>query len=111
MRHSMSQSDLRIIQHESDVAARRLIRQLRLPYDDLADFRQELVLDVIARLPAFDPKRGSLGAFVGILMRNKARRLADAVRRERRLHGAVPISLSEALHDGDCVACSDFISE
>lgn len=58
MRCSISQDDLRTILHEADVAARRLLWQLRLSRDDLEDIRQDLLADVIARLRGFDPDRG-----------------------------------------------------
>ncbi len=111
MSHAISQSDLQILQFESDVAARRLIRKLRLPYDDLADLRQELLVDLIARLPAFDPERGSLGAFAGIVMANKATRIAHKVKRDRRLYGAVPASLDETLPDSEGLTRADLIAE
>ena len=111
MSHAISQSDLQILQFESDVAARRLIRKLRLPYDDLADLRQDLLLDLFARLPAFDPERGSLGAFAGIVMANKATRIANKVKRERQLYGAVPASLDETLPNGDGATRGDLIAE
>ena len=59
MSPSISHSDLQILHHEAELVARRLVRRLRLPNCDLADLRQELLLDLIARLPAFDPLRGS----------------------------------------------------
>jgi RNA polymerase sigma-70 factor (ECF subfamily) len=111
MRHSISRSDLQIIQHEADIVARRLIRQLRLPYDDLADIRQELLLDLFARLPAFDPERGSLGAFAGIVMANRATRIAHKARRDRRLYGAVPASLDETLPNSAGATRGDLIGE
>lgn len=111
MSHAISQSDLQILQFESDVAARRLIRKLRLPYDDLADLRQELLLDLFARLSAFDPERGSLGAFAGVVMANKATRIAKKVKRERRLYGAVPASLDETLSDSDGATRGDLVAE
>jgi RNA polymerase sigma-70 factor (ECF subfamily) len=107
----LTPASLQIIQHEADIAARRLIRKLRIPYDDLADLRQELLVDLIARLPAFDPKRGSLGAFAGIVMANRAARIAHKVKRERRLYGAVPTSLDETLPKGDGATRGDFVSE
>jgi DNA-directed RNA polymerase specialized sigma24 family protein len=109
--HAIPQSDLQILQFESDVAARRLIRKLRLPYDDLADLRQELLLDLFARLKAFDPERGSLGAFAGIVMANKATRIANKVKRDRRLYGAVPASLDETLPDSDGATRGDLVAE
>jgi RNA polymerase sigma-70 factor (ECF subfamily) len=107
----LTPSSLQIIQHEADIAARRLVRSLRLSKDDLADVRQELLVDVIARLPCFDPKRGSLGAFAGIVMANRAARLAHKVKRERRLYGAVPTSLDETLPEGDGSTRGDRVSE
>lgn len=111
MQSPISRADLQILLHEADGAARRLIRKLRLSKDDLADFRQELLVDVIARLPAFDPQRGSLGAFAGIVMANRAARLAHKVKRERRLYGAVPTSLDETLSEGNGVTRGDLVSE
>lgn len=111
MQSPISRADLQILLHEADGAARRLIRKLRLSKDHLADFRQELFVDLIARLPAFDPKRGSLGAFAGIVMANRATRLAHKVKQERRLYGAVPTSLDETLPESDGATRGDLVSE
>jgi len=111
MQSSISQADLQTLLHEADIAARRLIRKLRLSKDDLADVRQDLLVDVIARLPAFDPKRGSLGAFAGIVMANRAARVAHKVKRERRLCGVAPTSLDEPVPDGDGAARGDLVAE
>ena len=111
MRPSISQSDLKILLHEADLAARRLCRQLRLPHQELADLRQEFLLDLIARLPAFDPKRGSLGAFAGTVMANRATRIAWNVACDRRLYGIVPVSLDEALPNGGGATRGDITSE
>ena len=111
MQSSISQADLQTLLHEADIAARRLIRKLRLSKDDLADVRQDLLVDVIARLPAFDPKRGSLGAFAGIVMANRAARVAHKVKRERRLCGVAPTSLDEPVPDGDGATRGDLVAE
>jgi RNA polymerase sigma-70 factor (ECF subfamily) len=111
MQSPISRADLQILLHEADIVARRSIRKLRLSKDHLADFRQELLVDLIARLPAFDPKRGSLGAFAGIVMANRAARLAHKVKRERRLYGAVPISLDETLPESNGATRGDLVSE
>ena len=94
---SITQSDLQILLEEADVAARRLLHQLRLRRADLDDLRQDLLVDLIARLPAFDPERGSLGAFAGIVLANRARRLAKKARRDRRVFGAMPVSLDDVV--------------
>lgn len=111
MDHSISRSDLQVLLHEADLAARRLIRRLRLPCEELADLRQDLLVDVFARLPAFDRERGSLGAFAGAVMANRATRLAQKVKRQRQLHGATPISLDEHIPDSDGATRGDLIPE
>jgi DNA-directed RNA polymerase specialized sigma24 family protein len=111
MRCSISQDDLRTILHEADVAARRLLWQLRLSRDDLEDIRQDLLADVIARLRGFDPDRGSFGAFAGAVMSHRATRIANKIKRERRLFGAVPISLDETIPDTDGLTRGDLVSE
>lgn len=111
MPHAISASDLQLLLLEADSAARRLVRRMRLPRAELDDIRQDLLVDLIARLPAFDPKRGSLGAFAGIVMANRAARLAHKVKRERRLYGAVPTSLDETLPEGDGATRGDLVSE
>ena len=56
MRSPISPPDLQVLLLEADVAARRLCRKLRLSRDELADLRQDLLTDLIARYPAFDPR-------------------------------------------------------
>jgi RNA polymerase sigma-70 factor (ECF subfamily) len=94
MHSSISRDDLQILLHEADIAARRLVRQLRLPRADLDDVRQDLLVDLIARLPAYDADRGTLGAFAGAILANRATRIANKAKRERRMYGATPISLA-----------------
>ena len=92
---SIPSADLQTLLHEADVAARRVQQRLRLPGSDRADLRQEFLLDLIARLPAFDPERGSLGAFAGTVAAHKSVDIARKLRRERRLFGANPISIDD----------------
>jgi DNA-directed RNA polymerase specialized sigma24 family protein len=103
--------DLQILLGEADLAARILVRQLRLPRADLDDVRQDLLVDLIARLPAYDPERGSLGAFAGVVLRNHATRIAGKVKRQRRLHGAAPVSLDEPVPDSDGLTVGDLVAE
>lgn len=79
MRQSISQDDLRTLLREADAAARRLVRKLRLQSADLDDVRQDLLTDALACLPAFDVERGTLGGFAGLVMANRASRLARRI--------------------------------
>ena len=49
----LAPSDLTTLIDEADAAARRLHRKLSLPTADLDDLRQDLLIDVICRLPGF----------------------------------------------------------
>lgn len=106
-----SGDDLQILLGEADRTARRLFRQLRLPRADLDDVRQDLLVDLIARLPAYDPPRGSLGAFAGVVLRNQATRIAAKVKRQRQLHGVVPVSLDQPVPDSDGLTYGDLVAE
>jgi len=107
MSPSISSSDLQILQHEAELAARRLVRRLRLPHSDLADLRQELLLDLINRISAFDPERGSLGAFAGTVTAHKSVGIARKIRCDRRLFGAVPVSIDDPERSGIRETISD----
>lgn len=111
MHSSISRDDLQILLHEADIAARRLVRQLRLPRADLDDVRQDLLVDLIARLPAYDADRGTLGAFAGAILANRATRIANKVKRERRMYGATPISLDEVIPESDGLTRGGLIAE
>ena len=80
--------------------AQRLVRRLHLPLSEAADVRQELLLDLVARLRFFDPVRGSFGAFAETVMAHRGASLARKARRERLLFGAMPVSLDEPLPGG-----------
>lgn len=111
MRSSISQDHLRILLHGADTAARRLVRQLRLSRDDLDDIRQDLLTDLLARMPGFDQGRGTLGAFAAVILKNRAARLANQVKRVRRLFGETPVSIDEATPDSDGLTFGDQIGE
>jgi RNA polymerase sigma-70 factor (ECF subfamily) len=111
MRSSLPADDLHVLLHEADTAARRLIRQLRLPRSDLDDIRQDLLVDLIGRMSAFDPERGSIGALAGTILANRATRIANKVSRERRTFGFVPVSLDETIPDSDGLTRGDLVAE
>jgi hypothetical protein len=107
----LSPSDLQTILDEAAAAARRLSRQMRIPHDDVADIRPELLVDLIARLPAFDPKRGTMGAFAGMVMANRATRLAHKAHQHRRMFGVSPFSLDERLPESAGLTRGDVVPE
>src|SRR5574343_1429733 len=89
----ISPADLATLIDEAAIAARRLHRKLVLPAADLDDLRQDLLVDLICRLPGFDARRGSIGAFANIVLRNQSSRIAIRHHRQRRAQGGTVVSL------------------
>lgn len=89
----ISAADLATLIDEAAITARRLHRKLVLPAADLDDLRQDLLVDVICRLPGFDARRGSIGAFANIVLRNQSSRIAMRHHRQRRAQGGTMLSL------------------
>jgi RNA polymerase sigma-70 factor (ECF subfamily) len=89
----ISPDDLATLIDEAAIAARRLHHKLMLPSADLDDLRQDLLVDLICRLPGFDARRGSIGAFANIVLRNQSSRIAIRHHRQRRMQGGTVLSL------------------
>lgn len=66
---------------QADAFAARLAWRLRLPAADLDDLRQELLADLIRRLPLFNPERGSMAAFATVILRNQSSLMAARMTR------------------------------
>ncbi len=96
----ISPDDLATLIDEAAIAARRLHRKLVLPAADLEDLRQDLLVDLICRLPGFDARRGTIGAFANIVLRNQSSRIAIRHHRQRRAHGGTVISLDAPISGG-----------
>lgn len=96
----ISPDDLAALIEEATFAARRLHRKLVLPTADLDDLRQDLLVDLICRLPGFDARRGTIGAFANIVLRNQSSRIAIRHHRQRRAQGGAVISLDAPVAGG-----------
>lgn len=81
--------------------AHGLCRRLGLPAHDAQDFAQDILTDFLARLPAFNPGQGELGAFALTCFRHHAALLAHRTHRHRALHHSV--SLDDPLPEGGTV--------
>lgn len=111
MRRSICPDDLSTLQHVADRVARRMRHRLGLPDRDLDDLRQELLLDLIARFPAFDPDRGPLEAFAHMVASHRTSCIGRAVWRERQLYGHAPLSLDTSLAGDDNAVLGDLFSQ
>lgn len=94
--------DIALLLTEANAAAARLRQRLAVPaeHDDLC---HDLLVDLLRRLPAFDPNRGGLGAFAGHLLRNQANKIAARAARDRRATSGPLLSL-DAENDGTSLA-------
>lgn len=111
MHPPISRHHLACILDEADVAARRLHRRLCQPAADLDDLRQDLLTDLICRLPAFEASRGSIGAFAGIVLRNQASRIALRHHRDRCSRGGALVSLDAPRGPGATDALGETLSQ
>lgn len=111
MQIKLSPDDIETIISEADTAARRLRRRLGLPSCDREDLGQDLLIDLLRRLPAFDPARGSLGAFAGLVLRNQSSRIAIRIMRERRTQGGGLLSLDAPSGQDDQRPLAETIGE
>lgn len=101
MQIELTPDHIQTIITEAEAAAKRLQRRLGLPACDREDLAQDLLIDLLHRLPAFDPERGSLGAFSGLILRNQSSRIAMRVMRERRAQGGGTLSLDAPIGPDD----------
>jgi RNA polymerase sigma-70 factor (ECF subfamily) len=105
----LSEDDVDLLHREADVAAARLVRRLRLPLHEREDIRQDLLVDLIARIKSFAPARGSLGAFAGTVVAHRVARLAARIRRDRDLFA--PVSLDTPLAVTEDATLGDILPE
>lgn len=111
MAHVLSAADLEVLKRTAGVRAHQLRRRYALNRDDVDDVRQDLMADFLGRLPAFDPRRGTLGAFAGRIMANRAYAIARDICRRRQLHGAEPVSLDAPVDAAGIVPLGELVPE
>ena len=99
MQIQLTPEDINTLLREADRAARRLRRKLCLPACEREDLRQDLLVDLLRRLPAYDPSRGTIGAFAGVVLSNRCVRLAIRHHRQRRAQGGTMLSLDAPVAD------------
>lgn len=100
MQIELSPDDIETIIHEADAAAQRLRRKLCLPICEREDLGQDLLVDLLRRLPAYDPSRGSIGAFAGLILRNQSSRIAMRHHQVRRAQCGTLLSLDAPIAGG-----------
>jgi DNA-directed RNA polymerase specialized sigma24 family protein len=92
----------------AQIRSRRLQRRLGAGWADAEDFQQDLLLDLIGRSDDFDPSRGSWPAFICVVTRNAAVKIAQ--RHIRLASSTVPLGPEHDLADDrSLVGSEDFV--
>ena len=81
--------------------ARQLIGKAGYTEDDLEDIEQDLTLDLLARLPRFDPAKAALNTFVARCVDHKVSQLLRHRQTERRDHRREACSLHDEIDVGE----------
>jgi DNA-directed RNA polymerase specialized sigma24 family protein len=79
----LSNEDVGALVAQARAVAADLVHRMRLPWHELDDLCQDLLVDAIGRLASFDPDRGTLGGFAATVFAHRASRLAAKAYRER----------------------------
>jgi RNA polymerase sigma-70 factor (ECF subfamily) len=103
--------EVQVLLREVDQTARRLRRKLRISRQDEEDLRHDLIVDLLARLPKFDPERGTLGCFLNVVLAHRSSRIVHKWAAQRRLYGEPVTSLDQPLPNADGETLGDLIAE
>ena len=82
------------------IRARQAVRRVR-NLGDVKDVQQDLLLDVLQRLPNFDGERADIKTFISRLVDNKVASMIDTFRRARRRGEGVGPSVDDWVLDED----------
>ena len=82
----MTEACVRVASATASHYARRIARSLGLAAEDVADLRQELLLEVIRRSQGFDPTRAAWATFIDVVIRHAADELAGRLAYQRRIN-------------------------
>jgi len=93
--------------------AQRLIGRVGLTESDREDVEQELVLDLLSRLPEYDATRGLRSAFIGQVINHKVAQLIRDRQRKKRDCRRRACSLDDPLEqeDGSAIAREETVSQ
>ena len=81
--------------------ARRLIGQAGFTASDREDIEQELTLDLLRRLPKYNPKRAQLNTFIARVVEHRLASLIEAQKAGIRDYRRCRCSLNECFEDAD----------
>jgi RNA polymerase sigma-70 factor (ECF subfamily) len=99
-----SQKQQEVNQYAANVIrykARQLVGKAGFTESDRDDLEQEMMLDVIARLPKFDPNKATQKTFVARIIERKISKLIRHRTSEMRDYRREAFSFNDSIEDGD----------
>lgn len=81
--------------------ARQLVGKAGYTQDEVDDIKQDLIVDLLERLPKFDPAKATYNTFVARVVERKISKLLRDRQAEMRDHRREACSLNEDIDDGD----------
>lgn len=106
---NLSTAELHLLHRDAERVARRMTAASCLPYQDREDIRQELLMDLLARLPHYRAECSQLRSFANLCFRHRAARLSSRGRRD--LRARHPISLEAPVPGENGRALVDTLAE
>jgi len=88
---------LELVHHK----ARQLVGKAGYTQDDVDDIKQDLIVDLLERLPQFDPAKATYNTFVARLVERKISNLLRDRQAEMRDHRREVCSLNEEIDTGE----------
>jgi len=96
-RHSINEYAARLVRYK----ARQLCRKPGFSRSDRDDLEQSLLLDLLKRLPDFDPRRAQLNTFIDRIVNRKVASILRHHKAEKRSRDREECSLNEPVLDVD----------
>jgi len=93
--YELSDYATQLIHHKS----RQLVGTAGFTRDDIEDIQQDLTLDLLERLPRFDPAKAKYNTFVARVIERKISKLIRHRKRQRRDYRRDACSLNAAIND------------
>jgi RNA polymerase sigma-70 factor, ECF subfamily len=81
--------------------ARQLVGKAGYTKDDVDDIKQDLIVDLLERLPRFDPAKATYNTFVACVVERKISNMLRDRQAERRDRRREDCSLNDEIDDGD----------
>ncbi len=109
MKPTAAPLDIQSLLTQAEIAAGRLCRRYRSHLLEHEDVRQDLLLDLVARLKLFDAAQSSLPTFAAICFQHRSTRLTRLLQRE--LQARHPAALDARIRPDSNRTLADTISE